>query len=94
MIELAVMTAASMRLTNHIIPLGQFTKLFGNPVRFGKRGSGIADSRPTELLSDCVNRSVYSPSQSNGKWMEEVRHARVAIRTARVYTGHIIIQRS
>lgn len=62
MIELAVMATASMRLANHIIPLGQFTKLFGNPVRFGKRGSGIADSRPTELLSDCVNRSVYSPS--------------------------------
>ena len=56
------MTTAAMRLANHIIPLGQFTKPFGNPVRFGKRGNGIADSRPTELLSDCVNRSVYAPS--------------------------------
>jgi len=61
-IELAVMTTAFKQLANHIIPLCQFTKLFGDPVRFGKRGSGIADSCPTELLSDCVNRSVYSPS--------------------------------
>jgi hypothetical protein len=64
-IDLAVISTVSMRLANYIFcifPLGQFTKLFGNPVRFGKRGRGITDSRPTELLSDCVNRSVYSPS--------------------------------
>jgi hypothetical protein len=38
-IELAVMSTASMRLANHIFPLGQWTTLFGNPVRFGKRAA-------------------------------------------------------
>ena len=50
--------------------LGQFAKLLWDPMGIRKGDSGISDSGPTELLSDCVNRPIRTPSSRTclGAW--------------------------
>ena len=51
------------RFATHWSSLGQFAEFLGNSFGGGKGRSGIANGRPAELVSDCVDGPVQSPSR-------------------------------